>query len=113
MRVNRGLLGWGVFFIVLGAVPLAVRNGLLSEAALANAWQLWPLLLIGAGLGLILSRTKLAIVGGLVIAVTFGLMGGAVLASGFRIPSGAGGGCAGDPGGERFPEHRGAFEGEA
>ena len=48
MRVNRGLLGWGVFFIVLGAVPLAVRSGLLSEASLANAWQLWPLLLIGA-----------------------------------------------------------------
>jgi hypothetical protein len=111
MRVNRGLLGWGVFLIVLGAVPLAVRNGLLSEATLANAWQLWPLLLIGAGLGLILSRTKLAILGGLVIAVTFGLMGGAVLSSGFEIPGGAGG-CAGD-GGERFPESSGAFEGEA
>ena len=27
MRVNRGLLGWGVFFIVLGAVPLAVQAG--------------------------------------------------------------------------------------
>ena len=112
MRVNRGLLGWGVFFIVLGAVPLAVRNGLITEAWVRNLWQLWPLVLVGAGLGLILSRTRFAIVGGLVVAVTFGLMGGAVIAAGFQGPSGVGG-CGGERDGERFPEYRGAFEGQA
>jgi hypothetical protein len=49
VRVNRSLLGWGVFLIVLGAVPLAVREGLVSEDVVANAWQLWPLVLVGAG----------------------------------------------------------------
>lgn len=112
MRVNRGLLGWGVFFIVLGAVPLAVRNGLVTEEWVRNLWQLWPLVLVGAGLGLILSRTRFAIVGGLVVAVTFGLMGGAVLAAGFQGPSGVGG-CGGEREGERFAEYRGAFEGPA
>jgi hypothetical protein len=82
MRVNRGLLGWGVFFIVLGAVPLAVRAGVIDPARLVNAWQLWPLILVGIGLGLVLSRTRAAILGGLVVAVTFGLIGGAALATG-------------------------------
>jgi hypothetical protein len=112
MRVNRGLLGWGVFFVVLGAVPLAVRNGLVTEAWVRSLWQLWPLVLVGAGLGLILSRTRFAIVGGLVVAVTFGLMGGAVIAAGFQGPGGVGG-CGGGSDGERFPEHAGGFSGSA
>ena len=58
MHVNRALLGWGVFFLVLGSVPLAVRYGLVDASAFATAWQLWPLLLIGAGLGLVLARTR-------------------------------------------------------
>ena len=82
MRVNRGLLGWGVFLIVLGAVPLAVEAGRLEEDTVRNAWQLWPLILVGIGLGLLLARTPAAIVGTLVVAVTFGLMGGALLATG-------------------------------
>ena len=60
MRVNRGLLGWGVFFIVLGAVPLAVQAGVVSEARVREAWQLWPLILVGIGLGLVLERTRFA-----------------------------------------------------
>ena len=35
MRVNRGLLGWGVFFVAVGAVPLAVRAG--AQAAVAQS----------------------------------------------------------------------------
>jgi hypothetical protein len=112
MRVNRGLLGWGVFFIVLGAVPVAVRAGVVTEEWVRTAWQLWPLLLIGIGLGLVLERTRFGIVGGLVIAVTFGLMGGALIATGFRFPFGDTA-CGAGEDGERFAEHRGEFTGEA
>jgi hypothetical protein len=86
MRVNRGLLGWGVFLIVLGIVPLAVRAGYLDADTVRQAWQLWPLILIGIGLGLVLQRTPVAAVGTLVVAVTFGLMGGAVIATGLSAP---------------------------
>jgi hypothetical protein len=111
MRVNRGLLGWGVFLIVLGAVPLAVQAGWLDEDAIRNAWQLWPLILVGIGLGLLLARTPAAIVGGLVVAVTFGLMGGALLATGFTgsfsaCGTGVGLGSSGSP----FETSTGSFD---
>ena len=88
MHVNRGFLGWGVFFITLGCVPLAVRAGYLDPAAVARAWELWPLILVGIGLGLILRRTKAAVLGGLVVAVTCGLMAGSLIATG--LPSAGG-----------------------
>jgi hypothetical protein len=88
MRINRGLLGWGVFFIVLGAVPLAVRAGALDRDLVGRAWELWPLILVGIGLGLVLERTRLAVVGSVVVAVTFGLMGGALVATGVGSPVG-------------------------
>ena len=114
MRVNRGLLGWGVFFIVLGAVPLAVREGALDPAVVRRAWELWPLILVGVGLGLILARTRLAVLGGLVVAVTLGLMGGALIATGFNpgigvTTCGFGGGSEGTP----FAEQRGTFASDA
>lgn len=110
MRVNRGLLGWGVFFITLGAVPLAVREGLLDPVVVRRAWELWPLILVGIGLGLILSRTKAGVVGGLVVAVTFGLMGGALIATGFNpgigvTSCGFGAGNEGTP----FADQRGSL----
>jgi hypothetical protein len=88
MRINRGFLGWGVFFIVLGAVPLAVRGGMLDPDLVRRAWELWPLILVGIGLGLVLERTQLAVVGSVVVAVTFGLMGGALIATGVGSPGG-------------------------
>lgn len=107
MHVNRGLLGWGVFFIVLGAVPLAVRSGVVESDVALRAWQLWPLLLIGAGIGLVLARTRAAVIGGLVVAVTGGLMAGGVLASGLEgFPSGFQA-CGGPGDGTPFAEQRG------
>ena len=82
MHVNRGLLGWGVFFIALGAVPLAVRSGALDEATARRAWELWPLLLIGAGLGLALRSTPFASVGNIVVGLAFGLMAGGLVVGG-------------------------------
>lgn len=106
MRVNRSLLGWGVFLILLGVVPLAVRQGVVDADVVAGAWQLWPLFLIGAGIGLVLRGTRVELLGGLVIAVTLGLIGGSMIASGFRIP--AIGGCGiGDAPGTPFAAQRG------
>lgn len=82
MRIDRGLLGWGVFLITLGTVPLAVRANLVDADTVRRAWELWPLILVGIGLGLVLQRTGAAVVGGLVVALTFGLIGGSLLAVG-------------------------------
>ncbi len=90
MRINRSVLGWGVFFIVLGAVPLAVRAGLVDADTVRRAWQLWPLILVGIGLGLVLQRTKGAFIGGLIVALTFGLMAGGAIAGGFGPVAGFG-----------------------
>jgi hypothetical protein len=115
MRVNRGLLGWGVFFITLGCVPLAVRAGYLDEGSVARAWELWPLILVGIGLGLLLQRTKAAAVGGLVVAVTFGLMAGGLLAGGLPSFGGVTACGLGTGGGEgsAFPTQDGSLDLEA
>lgn len=114
MQVNRGLLGWGVFFLALGSVPLAVRAGYLDTGQVARAWELWPLILVGIGLGLVLQRTQIAAIGGLIVALTFGLMGGGLLAGG--LPR-AGGftSCGVGAGGDRtaFTPSRGTFGLEA
>jgi hypothetical protein len=82
MHVNRGLLGWGVFFLALGAVPLAVQSGRIDTETAGRAWELWPLLLIGAGLALVLRRTPLAALGAVLVGLTFGLMAGGLVAGG-------------------------------
>jgi hypothetical protein len=85
MRLDRRFLNWGLFFIVLGAIPLAVQQGVLGRDLAARAWQLWPLLLVAAGVGLLLRRTAFEFVGGLIVAVTIGAMLGGVIAVGADI----------------------------
>ena len=58
MHVHRRFLGWGVFFILLGAIPLAVQAGLLTAAQVADWWRFWPLILVGIGLGLLLRAMR-------------------------------------------------------
>jgi hypothetical protein len=82
MRINRQLLGWGGFFILLGVIPLAVRGGLLSRDVVEQWPSLWPLLLIGWGIGLLLRRTPADWIGGALTTVTFGVMGGGLIATG-------------------------------
>lgn len=109
MRINRGFLGWGVFLILVGAVPLAVRGGYITEDQIPDVVSLWPLILIGIGIGILFARTRYALVGGLLIAATFGLMAGGLLAGGVEeISLGA---CG--PGGATaaFPAHEGALTG--
>ena len=64
MHIDRRLLGWGVFFILVGAIPLAVRGGYLDAEQVSSWPSLWPVLLIGWGLGLLLRRTPVEWIGG-------------------------------------------------
>jgi hypothetical protein len=107
MQLDRRLLGWGIFFILVGAIPLATRAGAL-DPAIMRAWpSLWPLLLIGWGIGLLLRRTPVEWLGGAITAVVFGIMGGGLLATGF-----SGGalstGCGGQAPGKAFATATGA-----
>lgn len=108
MHIDRRLLGWGTFFILVGAIPLATRAHLLDDAVVRRWPSLWPLLLIGWGLGLILRRTPVDWLGGALAAITFGLMGGGALATGFGgVPMF--GGCGGGSGGTAFQTQAGTF----
>jgi hypothetical protein len=104
MRINRSLFNWGVFFIALGGVPLAVEQGWLEADIASDLGRLWPLILVGIGLGLILRWTPLSWFGGALVAATFGIIVGAAavslrdddLADAWRIiPAIAIGACAG------------------
>ena len=87
MSVDRRLVNLAVFLLILGAIPLAVGQGLLTRDSLSRAWELWPFILIGIGLGLILRRTPLHFAGGLLVAATFGTILGALLAGGLSFGS--------------------------
>jgi hypothetical protein len=107
MHIRRGYLGWGVFLILAGAVPLAVRSGYLSEDQVGRLWTLWPLILVGIGVGLILSRTRFDFVGGIIVSATFGLMVGGVLSGG--IGTFSTGACGQAGGTTAFPSRDGTF----
>jgi hypothetical protein len=94
MSIDRRLLNWGIFLVTLGFIPVAVSQGWIARESLAHAWELWPLFLVGAGIGLILGRTRLDFLGGLVVAVTGGVILGSVLAGGISLGSF---GCGGSP----------------
>jgi len=111
MRLDSRFVNWGIFFILLGALPLLVQENLLDRDAVARGWQLWPLLIVGAGVGLLLRQTPLAFTGGLIGAVTFGIILGSMLAVGGgigQIGSACGGGRR-----EPFATQQGTFSGSA
>jgi hypothetical protein len=105
MRIDRSFLNWGVFFVVLGAIPLAVRGGLLAADTVDRWWQLWPLIIVGVGLAIVLRRTPADWVGGLLIATTSGAMLGGAFASSGGFPFG----ICNDRGGTAFPTQTGRF----
>ena len=108
MHVDRRLLGWGLFFIIVGAIPLATRAGLLDQQVVGQWPLLWPVLLIAWGGGLLLRGTPIDWLGGALAAITFGVMAGGAIAGGFGgipIASGCGGAGAATP----FESHTGAF----
>jgi cell wall-active antibiotic response 4TMS protein YvqF len=82
MRVNRGLVFWGVALVTAGIVALAVQQGYLDRTAVAGAWRLWPLILIAIGISIILARTPFALLGAIVAGLVLGTAGGALISVG-------------------------------
>lgn len=82
MRIRRGLLFAGLFLIPLGAMTLLVRAGTISADAFDDIWRLWPLILIGFGVALLLGRSRAASVGTAVAALVLGTLVGGAIASG-------------------------------
>jgi hypothetical protein len=64
VHIDRRLVGFGLFLITIGGVMIAVRQGFLSEDLASRAWTLWPLILVGSGLSIVLSRRPGAALGG-------------------------------------------------
>ena len=122
MRINRSLLNWGVFLIALGGVPLAVDQGWIESDVATDLGRLWPLILVGIGLGLILRWTPLSWFGGALVAATFGLIFGAAAVS-LRdndltnvqgiIPAIAGGACVDGGQGDETTTREGIASSEA
>lgn len=109
MRINTRLLNWGVFFVLAGAIPLAVNQGWLDADTVAGWWRLWPLLIIGWGVGLLLRRTSFRFLGGLLVAAVFGVMVGGIFGAGSSLNLGNIA-CSGDAkGGSAFPTQTGSF----
>jgi hypothetical protein len=111
MRIRRGLLFWGLFLIPLGAIPLLSRAGALDPNMLSEAWRLWPLILVGLGVSLVLGRGQASVVGVAVAAIIFGIAGGSALASGGWIGTLASCGDTRDPG--QKMQGNGTFESPA
>lgn len=83
MRIDRRLLGWGLFLIIVGAIPLLVRGGYLDRDVIRDWPSLWPLLLIGWGLGLLLRRTPGELIGSAISVAVLGVMLGGLITTGF------------------------------
>jgi hypothetical protein len=103
MNANSNLIGFGLFFIVFGAVLLGIRQGWIPTAVAERTWQLWPILLIAAGLSIVLARSPVARLGGLVAAVCLGVMAGGLVGSGAGLSIG----CGGDEAGTSFARESG------
>ena len=82
MRVRRGYLFWGLFFVLLGGIPLAERSGLIEGDQLAEIGRLWPLALIAIGIAVVMARSGIALVGTIVAALVLGGIAGGTLAYG-------------------------------
>lgn len=110
MRANRNLIGWGLFFIVFGAVLLGVRQGWIPVELAERAWQVWPLLLVAVGLSLVLAGRPGAWLGGLVAAACLGVIAGGLVSGGVGLPFV---GCGGDETGTPFQSQSGELASNA
>ena len=102
--IDRRLLGFGLFFLLLGGIPLGVRAGALSPDLVSRWTALWPLLLIGWGLAIVLDRAGTGWLGRTIVVVSLGTMGGGLIATGF-----SGAGICGGGTGQAFGPATGTF----
>jgi LiaI-LiaF-like transmembrane region len=91
MRIRRRPLFWGLGFVAAGSVALAVQQGYLDRDTVANAWRLWPLILIAVGLSLIAARSRWAVIGTVVSALVIGAIVGGLVAVGGSFSLACGG----------------------
>ena len=77
--MDRQLFNAGVFFIVLGLVPLATQEGWVRYGTIAALFRYWPLALVAVGVGMLL-RHRAA--GSLLVVLSLGLTLGGLLAVG-------------------------------
>jgi len=82
MRIHRGYLFWGIFFVLLGGIPLAERAGVIEGDQLGLIGRLWPLALVAIGVTIVVARTRLSLVGTIVTALVVGGLAGGALAYG-------------------------------
>lgn len=80
MQISRRTLYLGVFLISFGAVWLLARDQA-ADAWVTQALGLWPVVVIALGVGLLLRRTRLALLGGLLAAAIPGVLLGGVVAA--------------------------------
>ena len=92
MAINRRFLYVGLFLVALGGVFVAVDLSAVNTTVLANALRLWPLALVAIGAGIVLRRSRYALVAGVLAAMVPGLVlgGGLALAPRHGLDCGAG-----------------------
>jgi len=80
MAINRRFLYIGLFLVALGGVLVAVDLSTVDTSALAGALRLWPVALIAIGAGIVLRRSRYALVAGILASLIPGLVLGGGLA---------------------------------
>ena len=106
MHLNRGLLFWGLALITAGATALAVQQDIIDRDVVAEAWKLWPVILIAIGLSIVLARTPFSVLGTVLAALILGVAGGAL------VSVGPGVGCMGNVPTD-LQTRSGTFDGDA
>jgi hypothetical protein len=109
VAARRGLLFWGIAFIVAGAVALAVQQGIIPRQTLAELWRLWPVILIALGLAVLVSRTPAAPLGAVLAGAILGAAAGTLIGGGISFA----GGCGGEPPEAVTERHTGDFNEQA
>lgn len=82
MSINRGSLFWGIFFVLLGGIPLLDRLGVIDAGSWGDVWRLWPLIIIAIGLAILVGRSRMALAGTVITAIVIGGIAGGALAAG-------------------------------
>jgi hypothetical protein len=95
VRMNTGLIFWGVTLITAGVVALAVQAGAIDQESAQQAWRFWPIIIIVIGLAVIAARTQFALIATIVAGLVVGGMAGTLVAG---LPGGFSFGCVDNAG---------------
>jgi hypothetical protein len=109
MRINRRFLYFGVFLVALGTVLVAADLDGVDEATITDWLRLWPLAVVGIGLGIVLRGTRFNVAGGMLAAAVPGLVLGGAFALGPRVAVDCG--SRDEP--STLVRHEGSFDGPA